>query len=50
MQIDLGTKYLDARIAGGILHVRIDRPEKRNAITQGGAAEPRVALRRTIFS
>jgi enoyl-CoA hydratase/carnithine racemase len=34
MQIDLGTKYLDARIDERVLHVRIDRPEKRNAITQ----------------
>jgi enoyl-CoA hydratase/carnithine racemase len=32
--IDLGSKYLEARICDGVLRVRINRPEKRNATTQ----------------
>lgn len=32
--IDLGTRYLDARVRDAVLHVRIDRPRKRNATTQ----------------
>lgn len=32
--IDLGTQYLKAHVADGVLHVRIDRAERRNAITQ----------------
>ena len=32
--IDLGTRYLEARVRDGVLHVRINRPEKRNATTQ----------------
>ena len=32
--IDLGSKYLDATIAQRVLHVRLNRPAKRNAITQ----------------
>lgn len=32
--IDLGTRYLDARVRDAVLHVRIDRPQKRNATTQ----------------
>jgi enoyl-CoA hydratase/carnithine racemase len=32
--VDLGTRYLKAHIADGVLHVRIDRPAKRNAFTQ----------------
>lgn len=34
MSIDLGSKYLDARVEERVLHVRINRPEKRNAVTQ----------------
>jgi enoyl-CoA hydratase/carnithine racemase len=33
-RIDLGSRHLDARSEGGVLRVRIDRPEKRNATTQ----------------
>ncbi len=32
--IDLGTKYLRARVEERVLHVRIDRVAKRNSITQ----------------
>ena len=32
--VDLGTRYLKATIADRVLHVRIDRAAKRNAITQ----------------
>lgn len=32
--IDLGTSFLKAHVAERVLHVRIDRPERRNAITQ----------------
>jgi enoyl-CoA hydratase len=32
--IDLGSKYLEARVRDGVLRVRIKRPEKRNATTQ----------------
>jgi enoyl-CoA hydratase/carnithine racemase len=33
-RVDLGTRHLDARKEHGVLHIRIDRPEKRNAFTQ----------------
>lgn len=33
-RIELGTKYLDARVEGRALWVRIDRVERRNAMTQ----------------
>lgn len=32
--IDLGSPFLDAQRADGVLHVRIARPERRNAMTQ----------------
>jgi enoyl-CoA hydratase/carnithine racemase len=32
--IALGSKYLQAAVVDHVLHVRIDRPERRNAITQ----------------
>ncbi|MDX2168237.1 MAG: enoyl-CoA hydratase/isomerase family protein [Deltaproteobacteria bacterium] len=32
--VDLGSRYLDAHVRDGVLHVRINRPEKRNATTQ----------------
>jgi enoyl-CoA hydratase/carnithine racemase len=32
--IELGTRYLEARVRDGVLHVRINRPQKRNATTQ----------------
>jgi len=32
--IDLETKYLEAHVADRVLHVRINRPEKRNSTTQ----------------
>lgn len=32
--LDLGTSNLEASIAEGVLHVRIDRPSRRNSITQ----------------
>ncbi|MEO8606127.1 MAG: enoyl-CoA hydratase/isomerase family protein [bacterium] len=32
--IDLGSKYLEARVRDGVLRVRINRPHKRNATTQ----------------
>lgn len=32
--VDLGTRHLEARAERRVLHVRIARPEKRNAITQ----------------
>ena len=32
--IDLGSRYLEARIREGVLRVRINRPQKRNATTQ----------------
>lgn len=33
-KVDLETRYLDARIEDGVLHVRIDRAAKRNSMTQ----------------
>ncbi|TFH24654.1 MAG: hypothetical protein E4H03_03010 [Myxococcales bacterium] len=33
--VDLGTKFLVAGKKDRVLHVRIDRAEKRNALTQG---------------
>lgn len=32
--VDLGTRFLDARLVGRVLRVRINRPERRNAMTQ----------------
>jgi enoyl-CoA hydratase/carnithine racemase len=32
-RIDLGSRYLDATLAGGVMRVAIDRPERRNACT-----------------
>lgn len=32
--IDLGTSFLKAYVAERVLHVRIDRPQRRNALTQ----------------
>ena len=32
--IDLGSRFLEARIREGVLRVRINRPQKRNATTQ----------------
>lgn len=32
--VDLQSKFLDAHVADGVLHVRINRPEKRNSTTQ----------------
>ena len=32
--IDLGSRYLEARVRDGVLRVRINRPQKRNATTQ----------------
>ena len=32
--VDLGSRFLDAVERDGVLHVRIDRPERRNAFTQ----------------
>lgn len=31
---DLGSPYLHSRLAGAVLHLQIDRPERRNAFTQ----------------
>jgi enoyl-CoA hydratase/carnithine racemase len=33
-RVDLGTRFLDARLGDRVLRVRIERPERRNAITQ----------------
>jgi enoyl-CoA hydratase/carnithine racemase len=33
-ELDLGTRFLRARIEKRVMHVRIDRPKKRNAMTQ----------------
>jgi enoyl-CoA hydratase/carnithine racemase len=33
-RIELGTRHLEARVTERVMHVRIARPEKRNAITQ----------------
>ena len=33
-QVDLGTRYLEAAVSDGVLHVRVNRPERRNAFTQ----------------
>ncbi len=31
---DLGSRHLHAHLDQGVLHLRIDRPERRNAFTQ----------------
>ena len=31
---DLGSPYLHTSVADGVLHVQIDRPERRNAFAQ----------------
>jgi enoyl-CoA hydratase len=34
MKIDLGSRFLDATVSDGVMTVRINRPERRNALTQ----------------
>jgi 1,4-dihydroxy-2-naphthoyl-CoA synthase len=47
---ELGSRYLHAATVDGVLHVRIDRPERKNAMTSQTVGSPECIEAWTAFT